>query len=1024
MNIKTFIDRPILSVMLSIVIVIIGIIGLKSLPLEQYPDIAPPTVKVNATYVGANAETVMKSVVTPLEASINGVENMQYMTSTAANNGTCTITIYFKQGSDPNMAVVNVQNRVASAQGLLPAEVTKSGVTVRKTQNSNLKFITLYSPDGRYDSKTLTNYMKINIEPQLSRIAGVGEVNVFGADYALRIWLNPAKMHAYGLVPADIDNALAAQNIESPMGSLAAESDNTFQYVLKYRGRYSDASEFRNIVIKASADGGVLRLGDVARVELGTVDYNMKSTTNGKPGASASITQTAGTNANEIIKQIDKVEEDVRQSLPDGMVLEDQTSVMDFLNASMRNVTETLVIALVLVVIVVFVFLRDWRSMVIPTIAILVSLIGTFAFMYVAGFSLNLLTLFALVLVIGTVVDDSIVVVEAVQAKISQGCESVRRATAETMKGMKSALITTTIVFMAVFIPVSFTSGTTGVFYKEFGMTMAAAVAISLFNALTLCPALSALILKRKTTPVEDKQNIWLKAYIRSILKTVKHRKLVMLSLPLSIALLAIMIATTKTSLVPQEDMGTIDVNVQCRPGYSLAQTGKVMDQVEAVVKNIPQIKIHTRIDGRDAQQNQTSSAGFLSVRLKNWAQRSGRADDIDSVVNEIYRRTAFIKEADVNCATLPTIRGYGSASGFELYVQNRSGEDFKALSVVTQNLTDALNKRPEIGKAHYTFNMDYPQYSVEVDAARCMMKGVSPKDVLATMSAYIGGDYASNINKYTKLYRVMVQAEAASRLNESALRNMFVKSTDGTMSPLSEYVVLKKVNGAEYLTHFNLFPSIRINGTAATGYSSGQAIQAISEVAAQTLPKGYGYEFGGLSREESSQGNATVVILALSIVFIYIILCCLYESLLLPFAIILVVPLGLCGSFLLAQAFGIDNSIYMQIGLVMLIGMLAKTGILLTEYATERRKAGESIISATLSAATVRLRPIIMTASVMIIGMLPLMLAHGAGARGNVAIGTCVVGGMVVGTIAILLLLPVLYCIFETWDEKIRQRK
>lgn len=1024
MNIKTFISRPILSVMLSVVIVIIGFIGLLCLPLEQYPDIAPPTVKVSATYVGANAETVMKSVVTPLEASINGVENMQYMTSTAANNGTCTITIYFKQGSDPNMALVNVQNRVASAQGLLPAEVTKSGVTVRKTQNSNLKFITLYSPDGRYDSKTLTNYMKINIEPRLSRIAGVGEVNVFGADYALRIWLDPAKMHAYGLVPADIDNALAAQNLESPMGALAAESDNTFQYVLKYRGRYSNESEFSNIVIKASADGGVLHLSDVARVELGTVDYNMKSTTNGKPGASASITQAAGTNANDIIKQIDKIEEDVRQSLPDGMVLEDQTSVMDFLNASMRNVTETLVIALVLVVIVVFVFLRDWRSMVIPTIAILVSLIGTFAFMYVVGFSLNLLTLFALVLVIGTVVDDSIVVVEAVQAKLSQGSDGVFRATTEAMKDLKSALITTTIVFMAVFIPVSFTSGTTGVFYKEFGLTMAAAVAISLFNALTLCPALSTLVLKRNKKPVENKQNKWQNAYMRSILKTVKHRKLVMLSLPLSIVLLAIMIATTKTSLVPQEDMGTIDVNVQCRPGYSLAQTGKVMDQVEAVVKNIPQIKIHTRIDGRDAQQNQTSSAGFLSVRLKNWSERTGRADDIDSVVNEIYRRTAFIKEADVNCATLPTIRGYGSASGFELYVQNRSGEDFKALSVATQKFMDALNKRPEIGKAHYTFNMDYPQYSVEVDAARCMMKGVSPREVLATMSAYIGGDYASNINKYTKLYRVMVQSEAADRLNEEALRNMFVRSADGTMSPLSEYVVLKKVNGAEYLTHFNLFPSIRINGTAAAGYSSGQAIQAISEVAAQTLPKGYGYELGGLSREESSQGNATIAILAISIVFIYIILCCLYESLLIPFAIIFVVPFGLCGSFLLSSLFGIDNSIYMQIGLVMLIGMLAKTGILLTEYATERRKAGESIIHATLSAAAVRLRPIMMTASVMIIGMLPLMLAHGAGARGNVAIGTCVVGGMVVGTIAILFFLPVIYCVFETLEENMRHRK
>ena len=1024
MNIKNFINRPIMAVMLSVVIVIIGFIGLLNLPLEQYPDIAPPTVKVSATYVGANAETVMKSVVTPLEASINGVENMQYMTSTAANNGTCTITIYFKQGSDPNMAVVNVQNRVASAQGLLPAEVTKSGVTVRKTQNSNLKFITLYSPDGRYDSKTLTNYMKINIEPRLSRIAGVGEVNVFGADYALRIWLDPAKMHAYGLVPSDIDNALAAQNLESPIGALAAESDNTFQYVLKYRGRYNDASEFRNIVVKASSEGGALRLGDVARVELGTVDYNLKSTTLGKPGASASITQTAGTNANDIVKQIDQVEDDVRQSLPAGMVLEDQTSVMDFLNASMRNVTETLIIALVLVVIVVFVFLHDWRSMVIPTIAILVSLIGTFAFMYAIGFSLNLLTLFALVLVIGTVVDDSIVVVEAVQAKLSQGCKTAYQATVEAMKDLKSALVTTTIVFMAVFIPVSFTSGTTGVFYKEFGLTMAAAVAISLFNALTLCPALSALMMKRKTQKTGEKKNKWQASYLYFVVKTIKHRRLVMLSLPLAILLLAVMIVTTKTSLVPQEDMGTIDVNVQCRPGYSLAQTSKIMDQVEATVKNIPQIKIHTRIDGRDAQQNQTSSAGFLSVRLKPWAERSGSADDIDSVVNEIYRRTAFIKEADVNCATLPTIRGYGSASGFELYVQNRSGEDFKSLSAATKDFVDALSKRPEIGKVHYTFNMDYPQYSVEVDAARCMMKGVSPKDVLSAMSAYIGGDYASNINKYTKLYRVMVQSEAAYRLNEEALANMYVRSADGTMSPVSEYVTLKKVNGAEYLTHFNLFPAIRINGTAANGYSSGQAIQAINEVATQLLPSGFGYELGGLSREESLQGNATVMILAISILFIYIILCCLYESLLLPFAILLVVPFGLCGSFLLSSVFGIDNSIYMQIGLVMLVGMLAKTGILLTEYATEQRKAGKSLLRATLSAASVRLRPIFMTASVIIIGMVPLMLAHGAGARGNAAIGTCVVGGMVVGTIAILFFLPVLYCVFETLDENVRCRK
>lgn len=1023
MDIKTFINRPVMSAMLSVTIVILGIIGLFSLPVEQYPDIAPPTVKVSTTYTGANAETVMKSVVTPLETAINGVENMQYMTSTAANNGTCTITVYFKQGSDPDMAVVNVQNRVASAQGKLPAEVTKSGITVTKSQNSNLKFITLYSPDGRYDSKFLTNYLKINVEPQLSRIAGVGEVNIFGADYALRIWLDPTKMRAYGLVPSDIDNALATQNIESPTGSLGAESDNTYQYVLKYRGRYNDTEEFRNIVVKATADGGILRLGDVARVELGTVDYNLKSTTNGKPGASASITQTAGSNANEIIKQIDLVEEQVRRNLPQGMVLEDQTSVMDFLNAAMRGVAETLVIAFVLVVLAVFVFLRNWRSMIVPVIAIIVSLIGTFAFMYAAGFSINLLTLFALVLVIGTVVDDSIVVVEAVQAKLSQGCASVYKATVEAMRELKSALTTTTVVFMAVFIPVSFTSGTAGVFYKQFGLTMAAAVAISLFNALTLCPALSPLILKRKATARNSRRNRWASGYRRVAVGMMRHRRAAVPAAIIAIAALAVMIVTTKTSLVPQEDMGTIDVNVQCRPGNSLAETSRIMDQVEAAVKDIPQIKIHTRIDGRDAHQNQTPSAGFLSVRLKTWADRTGKSDDIDSVVNEIYRRTASIKDADVNCATLPTIRGYGSSSGFELYLQNRTDEDFNRLADLSGAFVSELNKRPEIAKASCTFKVDYPQYTVEVDAAKCLMKGVSPGDVLSAMSAYVGGDYASNINKYTKLYRIMVQSDAQFRLDERALANMYVRSSDGTMSPLSEYVTLNKTTGSEYLTHFNMFPAIRINGTAAAGYSSGQAITAISEVARQTLPPGYGYELSGLSREESSQGNTTTLILTISMAFIYIILCCLYESLLIPLAIILTVPFGLCGSFLLSAAFGIDNSIYMQTGLIMLIGMLAKTGILLTEYATKRRKGGMSIVRATLSAAEVRLRPIVMTASVMIIGMVPLMLAHGAGARGNTAIGTCVAGGMIAGTLALLALLPPLYCIFGSLDEKIRSQ-
>lgn len=665
--------------------------------------------------------------------------------------------------------------------------------------------------------------------------------------------------------------------------------------------------------------------------------------------------------------------------------------------------------------------------MLIPAIAIIVSLIGTFIFMYAAGFTLNILTLFALVLVIGTVVDDSIIVVEAVQAKLSSGSKGLYETTVETMKELKAALITTTIVFMAVFIPVSFIGGTTGVFYKEFGLTMAAGVALSLLNALTLCPALCKLILKKKDSPTpaagNAKYGLLLARYETGVSCMMRHRRFLYIMIPAAILLLAYAIATTKTGLVPQEDMGTIDVNVQCRPGYSLEQTGKVMDDVERVVRTIPQIKIYTRVDGRDAQQNQTSSAGFLSVRLKPWEERKAEKDDIDSIVNEIYRRTACIKDAKVNCGTLPMIRGYGSSSGFDLYVQNRGGEDFEQLAKVTRQFEKELGKRPEIFKAHSTFDISYPQYEVQVDAAKCIMHNVSPKDVLTTLADYIGGDYSSNINKFTKIYRVMVQASAQYRLSETSLSNMYVRGTDGSMSPLSEYVTLKKTNGPEYLTHFNLFPGIRINGTPTPGYSSRQAIQAISEVAAKTLPSGFGYELSGMSREEASQGNITGIVLLLSIVFIYIILSSLYESLLIPFAILLVIPFGLLGSFGMAWLLGLENNIYMQTGLVMLIGMLAKTAILLTEVATERRRnGGLSIMAAALYAARVRFRPVVMTSVVMIFGMLPLMFSSGAGAKGDMSIGAGVAGGMLAGTLALLFFVPVLFCLFEKWDERLRK--
>ena len=1024
MKLDRFINRPVLSTVISIIIVILGVIGLVTLPIEQYPDIAPPTVSVRASYTGANAQTTLNSVVVPLEEAINGVENMDYMSSSASNTGDASITITFKQGTDPDMAAVNVQNKVSSATGLLPAEVTKIGVTTEKRQNSMLMVFTLYDKSGKYDQRFIENYAKINIIPEIQRVNGVGEAFVMGADYSMRIWLKPELMAQYHLMPADVTTALAQQNIEAAPGKIGERENQTFEYTLRYRGRLQDEHEFENIVIRATSDGQILRLKDIARIEMGTVNYDLRSTTKGKTGASASITQTAGSNANDLIKQIDKVEDEMRKSLPAGMVLEDQTSVMDFLNASIQNVVETLLIALVLVIIVVALFLRDRHSIIIPSVAIIVSLIGTFIFMYLAGFTLNILTLFALVLVIGTVVDDSIVVVEAVQTKMANGISNVYEATISTMKELKSALVTTTIVFMAVFIPVSFISGTTGIFYKEFGLTMAAAVALSLLNALTLCPVMCNVVLKRKKTVAPQKQRVLrnklIGKYESGIVRLLRHRKLVVFSLPVAIALLIFFIFTTKTGLVPQEDMGTIDVNVQCKPGYSLAQTGMVMDRVEKLVRNIPQIKIYTRVDSKDAQQNQTSSAGFLSVRLKHWSERKAKGDDIDSVVNEIYRRTACIKEAKVNCGTLPMIRGYGSSSGFELYVQNRSNEDFNSLSEATQQFLDELNKRSEISKAHSTFDTSYPQYEVSVDAAKCMMKNISPKDVMTALADYVGGDYASNLNKYTKLYRVMVQASPQFRLNEQSLSYMYVRGGDGFLSPLSEYVTLKKINGPEYLTHFNLFPGIRINGTPAAGYSSGQALQAISEVAARTLPVGYGYELSGMSREESSQGNTTAVILIISMVFIYLILSSLYESLLLPFAILLVIPFGLLGSFVLASVFDIENNIYMQTGLAMLIGMLAKTAILLTEVAVKlRRENGLSITAAALAAARLRFRPIVMTATVMIFGMLPLVFSTGAGAKGDISIGMGVLGGMIVGTPALLFLVPVLFCLFEKYDKK-----
>ena len=1027
MNVRTFIDRPILSGVISVLMVLMGIIGLSQLALEQFPEIAPPTVRIMASYTGANAETVQKSVIVPLEEAINGVEGMMYMTSSASNNGTASIGIFFRQGTDPNMAMVNVQNRAATVQGRLPADVVKSGLTVRKRQTSNIKQISVYSPDSTFDRSFLANYTKINIEPRLSRIPGVGEVNVMGADYSMRIWLDPLKMARYGLTPADVTNTLNEQNVEVATGTLGAESQNTFQYVLKYRGRYEEEQEYANLVIRSLPDGNVLRIGDIARVELGSQNYNIIGETNGSPGINISINQVAGSNANEIIKQIDSEVEEIRKSLPPGIVIEDIESKKDFLDASIANVVETLFEALALVILVVWLFLGSWRATIIPAIAIVVSLVATLAIIYAIGFSLNMLTLFALVLVIGTVVDDAIVVVEAVQAKLES--EELRVSTfhssltEEAMHNITSALITTTLVFMAVFVPVCFIGGVTGTFYTQFGLTMAIAVGVSLFNALTLSPALSALIMESAYSPfLQDVLTSFTHHYQRAVAVFIPHRKLATVLVILAIIGLGWMMRTTRTGLVPNEDMGTVFINVQASPGSSLQQTYGILKEVEKRIKDLPQLRIYSLIAGNSNSFEQSSSNGNFTLKLKKWDDRKGKGDDVQSVVDEIYRRTADIANAKIQVNTQNMLPGFGRINGFELHVQDKHGGTIAQLLDYTNRLIAALNERPEISRAYTNFSLKYPQYRVEVDAALCKRRGVSPSDVLAALSGYIGGNYVSNFVRFTKLYRVMVQASPEYRLDTESLNNIFVRTASGEMSPIGQYLTLTRIYGSETLSRFNLFPSINVGGTAAEGYSSGQAIDAIREVAAEVLPEGYGYEFGGMTREEASAQNTTALVFVICIVFIYLILCALYESLLIPLAVILSVPFGLFGSFLFARMWGLENNIYMQTGLIMLIGLLSKTAILLTEYASTRRRQGMGIIEAALDAAAVRLRPILMTSLTMVFGLLPLALATGVGANGNHSLGVGTIGGMVVGTIALLFIVPVLFVIFQTIEEKFKK--
>ena len=1039
MNVKTFIDRPIFAGVISVMILLVGVIGLSQLPVEQFPEIAPPTVSVSASYAGANAETVQRSVLVPLEEAINGVEDMMYMVSSATNNGSANIQIYFRQGTDGDMAMVNVQNRIASAQSLLPGEVTKSGVTVKKRQTSRIKALAVFSPDGTFDRKFIINYLKINIEPRLSRIAGVGEVDVRGGDYSLRIWLDPGKMAKYGLMPSDISKVLSEQNLESPTGTLGAESNNTFRYVLKYRGRYENVIDYENMVIRANSDGTVLRLKDVASIELGERTYDYVGLVNGHPGTTITISQTSGSNANEIIKHIDATVEEIRKDLPKGLEIVDLMSTKDFLDASIKNVIKTLFEAILLVVLVVFVFLQSMRSTIIPTISIIVSLVGTFAFLAIAGFSINLITLFALVLVIGTVVDDSIVVVEAVQAKFDEGYKSAYKASVDAMGGIATALLATTFVFMAVFIPVSFMGGTTGTFYTQFGLTMAVAVGISLINSLTLSPALCALIMTPHDEVKPGEKASFSSRFHKAfdagfgrIVNKYKHIVLFMFKRKwLTVILLAVacgglvyMMNTTKTGLVPKEDMGSINMDVRTPPGTNVAETDKVMNEIDKRLQTIPQIKAYSRTTGFGMMFGQGSSTGSFIIRLQDWKDRPGKENHINTVIDEIYRKTADITSADIMVYTRGMIPGYGASSGFEVYVQDQKGGKLEDLQKITNDFIIELNKRPEVSRAKTSFDTKYPMYLVEVDAAQCKRNGTSPGDVLSVLAGYVGGSYASNMNRFSKLYRVMYQAAPEFRLDTESLQNMFVRTSSGEMSPINQYLKLTRIYGPQSISRFNLFTAISVNGQAADGYSSGQAIQAVREVAAKVLPAGYGFEFGGMSREEAATGNSVAIIFVICVVFIFLILCALYESIFIPIVIILSVPFGLAGSFLFARWFGLENNIYLQIGLLMLIGLLAKTAILLTEYASQKRAEGMSITMAAMSAAKVRLRPILMTSLTMIFGMLPLMFSSGVGANGNISIGVGTVGGMLIGTLALIVVVPALFIVFQYIEEKVMPKR
>ena len=1056
MTFTNFIKRPVLSTVISIILVLLGTIGLLSLPIEQYPDIAPPTIMVQASYTGADAETVMKSVAVPLEESINGVENMTYMTSQTTNDGMCMITVYFKQGSNADMAAVNVQNRVSQAQALLPAEVTQVGVTVTKRQTSNVIMYALTS-DGRYDGQFVTNYNNINIVPLLKRINGVGDVSSPStANYSMRIWLKPDKMKEYGLMPSDIVGVLAEQNIEAAPGKFGENSDMAYEYTLRYKGRLSTPLEYDNIILTSKTTGETLKLQDVAKIELGSLMYNVSLVNDGVPACMGMVQQIAGSNATQIATDVKAALENAQKTMPPGMKYVVMYDVTDFLFASIAEVVRTLFITLLLVFLVVYVFLQDLRSTLIPMIAVPVALIGAFFFLWVFGFSINLLTLSALLLAIAIVVDDAIVVVEAVHAKLDQGYDSALVAAIEAMNEISGAIISITLVMASVFIPVSFIGGTSGTFYREFGVTMAVSIVISAVNALTLSPALCAMLLK----PHKEEENAKNKTFIarfhagfnrvfdttlnkykKGVEHVFNHRLITAAIVVVGIVALVIGMKFTNSGLVPDEDTGTIFVTVSANPGTSQERTKQIVAEVDKMLANNPAILHRNAIIGYNFIAGQGSDQATFIIKLKPFEERAGGLFDRigraikdgdpmallvnpyeqNSVLGMIYKQTASIKDAQILAFGPPMIPGFSVQNGVTMTMQDKTGGDLNKFYNITKNFLAELNKRPEVQQAMTSYNPNYPQYMVDVDVAKTKQAGISPKVVLSVMQGYYGGLYASNFNAYGKLFRVMVQGDVASRMTPEGLTRIYVRTASGEMAPVSEFVQLRKVFGPSNINRFNLFTAINVSVNANDGYSSGQVMKAIEEVAQKNLPDGYGYEYSGLSRSEAESSNSTALIFALCLVFVYLILSAQYESYILPLAVVLSIPFGLAGAFAFTNLFGHNNDIYMQISLIMLIGLLAKNAILIVQFALERRQTGMAIKYASILGAAARLRPILMTSLAMVIGLLPLMFASGVGKNGNQTLGAAAVGGMLIGTLVQIFIVPALFAVFEWLQEKYR---